>query len=279
MEINLGEERILEILSPYSDTAIHERMIGKKMDAFGTVAKLMQRPKWDEIVISSHQKRYEPFWFASAVANYSYDRRSRYNVTVSPEVQSVTLYENDREVRRDKAPYFTIEATEHCVEVTRRELMLDAAKGEDRDYSKYTAAPNKREVASLDELGQDGSVVVAPDVRSSFLVRRLMQNLMKTFQADQVIEERIDIDYIYLYYRPVYAFEYHWTTRDKRAIWEFDAITGEIRTEGGQMKRQMTAVLENDALFDVGSDAISTLVPGAGVAIKLGRIAARKAVK
>jgi hypothetical protein len=279
MEINLGEEKIIELVSPYTFSDVHERMIGKKMDAFGALTKLMQRPKWDEIVISGSQRRYEPFWYGSAMAHYSYDRRRRYNVEVTPEVQSVTVYDHDHEVRREKASVFSVEAVEHCVEQMRRELMLDPVRGDDRDYSRYTAAPNKREVPALDALEQEGAVVVPPEVRSSFLVRRLIQSLVKTFQADVVNEERIDIDYIYLYYRPVYAFEYHWVTRDKRAVWEFDAVTGEIRTEGGQIKRQVNAVLENDALFDVGSDAIGTIVPGAGVAVKLGRLAARKALK
>ncbi|MEA2575566.1 MAG: hypothetical protein QOH93_2864 [Chloroflexia bacterium] len=278
MEINLGDEKIIELVSPYSPSEIHERMIGKKMDAFGAVAKLMQRPKWDEIVISGSQVRYEPFWYGSAMAHYSYDRRHRYTVEVAPEVQSVTIHAEEHAVRRERTSSFSLDAMEHCVEEIRRELMLDPVRGDDKDYSKYVAAPNKREVPSLEALEEAGAVVVPPEVRSSFLVRRLIQSLVKTFQADQVNEERIDIDYIYLYFRPVYAFEFHWTTRDKRAVWEFDAVTGETRTEGGQIKRQVASVLANDALFDVGSDAIGTIVPGAGVAVKLGRLAARKAL-
>ena len=280
MEINLGEEKIIEIVSPYSASEVHERMLGKKMDAFGALAKLMQRPKWDEIVISNTQKRYEPFWYGSAIARFSYDRRHRYTVPVAHEVQSVTLHDEEYKVQRDKPPpSFSFDAVEHCIEETRRELMLDPVRGDDRDYSRYKAAPNMQPIASLDQLEQDGAVVIPPEVRSSFLVRRLVQTLMKTFQADAVNEERIDIDYVYLYFRPIYAFEYHWVSKDKRAIWEFDAITGDVQTEGGQIKRQVNAVLANDALFDVGSDAMGTLIPGSGVAIKLGRIAARKALK
>ncbi len=39
MEINLGDERIIEVVSPYSPNEVHERMIGKKMDAFGQLTK------------------------------------------------------------------------------------------------------------------------------------------------------------------------------------------------------------------------------------------------
>ena len=39
------------------------------------------------------------------------------------------------------------------------------------------------------------------------------------------------------------------------------------------------SVLENDDLFDIGADAVGTFVPGANIVIKLGRLAARKALK
>src|SRR5688500_10092480 len=151
MEINLGEEKIIEIVSPYSASEVHERMLGKKMDAFGALAKLMQRPRWDEIVISNTQKRYEPFWYGSAIARFTYDRRHRYTVPVAPEVQSVTLHEQEHKVQREKPPpSFTIEAVEHCTEETRRELMLDPVRGDDRDYSRYTASPKMQPIAALD---------------------------------------------------------------------------------------------------------------------------------
>ena len=145
MEINLGEEKIIELVSPFSANEVHERMLGKKMDAFGALAKLMQRPKWDEIIISNTQKRYEPFWYGSAIARFNYDRRHRYTVPVAHEVQSVTLHDNDYQVQREKTPSFTIDAVEHCIEETRRELMLDPVRGDDRDYSRYTARAATRD--------------------------------------------------------------------------------------------------------------------------------------
>ena len=102
---------------------------------------------------------------------------------------------------------------------------------------------------------------------------------MKTIQADKIFEQRIDVDQIILYYRPVYAFEFLWHTKDKRQVIEFNALTGEQRGEPGQIKKQLSGVLENDDLFDIGSDVVGTFVPGANIAIKLGRFAARKALK
>ena len=103
--------------------------------------------------------------------------------------------------------------------------------------------------------------------------------LMKTFQADKINEERIDLEEVILYYRPVYAFEYCWKAKDKRAVVEFDALTGELRAEGGLIKKHVVSVLENDALFDIGADAVGTVLPGANIVVKLGRLAARKVVR
>jgi hypothetical protein len=281
MEINVGDEKIVELVSTYSTEVIQDRVMSRKMDAFGQLAKFMQRPRPEEIVIAQSEKRYEPFWYGSAQAHYSYDRRHRYQVDVAPEVQSVTLYDKDYEIAHDpgaeRRRHFTLDAVEHCIESSKRELMLDPVRGEPRDYARYLSFQH-REVPDLDTLQEGGAVVVPPEVRSSFLVRKLVQMLMKTLQADKIHEERIDLDQVILFYRPVYAFELYWKSKEKRSVLEFDALTADIRAEGGQLKKGLVKVLENDALFDIGSDAIGTIMPGANIAVKLGRIAARKAI-
>ena len=102
---------------------------------------------------------------------------------------------------------------------------------------------------------------------------------MKTFQADAVLQERIDVEQIILFYRPVYATEYLWRARQKTQVLEFDALTGDVKAEGGEIKKKVVRVLENDALFDIGADAVGTVLPGANIVVKLGRLAARKVVR
>ena len=132
------------------------------------------------------------------------------------------------------------------------------------------------DVASLQ---QDGTLVVWPEVRGSFVVRKLVSLLMRTFQADQVHEEKIDVEQVLLCFRPVYVVEYVWKPRQKKQAMELDALTGEFKTVSGDFKKQVVRVLENDALFDIGADAIGTVLPGANIAVKLGRLAARKIVR
>lgn len=276
MDITIGEEKILELVSTLTEETIRERALAKRVDAFGSIVKFMQRPKPDEIEIVETQKRYEPFWYGSARALYKYDRRHRYEVPVAPEVRAVTVYDHEHVVEKNHA--FLLEAMEHCEEELTRELMLEPQHGSERDYKKYLAFDH-REVANLDELRVNNTLVVLPEVRSSFLVGKLTQGLMKTIQADKIHEEHIEVSEVILYLRPVYAFEFYWKSRDKHQVVELDALTGELRAEAGQIKKQLVSVLENDDLFDIGADAVGTFVPGANIVIKLGRLAARKALQ
>jgi hypothetical protein len=222
------------------------------------------------------QKRLEPFWYGSARAVYKYDRRHRYEVPAAPEVRAVTVYEHEHAVAEGHT--FPLDALEHCVEELHREIMLDPLSGEERDLHKYLGFTGN-DVADLKALGAGGALVQSPEVRSSFVVGKLTQALMKTIQADKIYEEHIEVEKVVLYFRPVHVFEFLWKGRDKRSVVELDALTGELRAEPGHIKKQLTQVLDNDDLFDIGADAVGTFVPGANIAIKLGRLAARKALK
>ena len=277
MQINIGDEKIVALASAYTEDEVRERATAKRTEVFGQFARFLQRPRPEEIELAEFQMRYEPFWYGAARALYRYDRRQRYTVETAREVQSVTVFDHEHEVHGDFPRAFRLEAIEHCLEEPRRELMLDPLRGEERDFRRYLSA-DKREIAGVEELQADGALAVLPEVRSSFLVRKLVQLLMKTFQADRIDEERIDVESVVLYFRPVYAFEYHWVTRDKRSIFEFDGLTGEMHAEGGQIKKQVVNVLANDALFDLGADALGTVMPGANIVLKVGRLAARRAL-
>jgi len=278
VEINLGDERIIELLGPYSSQQVQETAHTRRVDVFGQVVKWVQRPKPEDIEVTSLQKRLEPFWYASAAARYVYDRRHTYSVPVSAEVRSVTVYENSLPVAGERNGAFQLEALEQCVEEFRRDLILEAVQGREADWARYLNFPQSTvpEVASLQ---RDGTVVVWPEVRGSFVVRKLVSLLIKTFQADQIHEEKIDVEQVLLCFRPVYVVEYEWKPKQKKQAMEFDALTGEFNTVSGDIKKQVVRVLENDALFDIGADAIGTVLPGANIAVKLGRLAARKIVR
>ncbi len=277
MEINLGNERIVVLQAAYTADQIREKALSRRVDVFGRVVKLIQRIKPEDIEITVFQKRFEPFWFASASTRYVYDRKHAYRVGVSPEVQAVTVYGNKHAVAHEQKNTFELEAMEHCVEEFRKESSFDAMQGNEADFSKYLTYP-KTEVPEMAALKNEGSIVVPPEVRGSFVVRKLVQMLIKTIQADKIHEEKIDIKEITLFYRPVYAVEYYWKAKNKKLVVEFDALTGETKVGGVEIKKQVSAVLENNTLFDFGADAVGILIPGANLAVKLGRLAAKKVI-
>lgn len=276
MEITIEQEEIIALRSPFSEETIRDKAMAKRIDAFGQIVRFMQRPKPEEIVITQTEKRFEPFWYGAARGYAKYDRKHRYTVTAAPEVRAVTLYEHDHPI--SSAHTFQFEALEHCEEDERRELLLEPNSGGEGDFRKYLAFPQEQ-VQDLQALQTDGAVVVMPEIRSSFLVGKLTQALLKTIQADTIFEQRIDVEKVILYYRPVCAFEFLWQGHDKRSVIELDALTGDMRAAPGNLTKKIVRVLDNDDLFDIGADAVGTFVPGANIAVKLGRLAARKALK
>ncbi|MCL4487906.1 MAG: hypothetical protein M1132_08885 [Chloroflexi bacterium] len=278
MEINLGDEEIINLQTPFTTEQLEDKVLAKRMDAFGQMAKFIQRPKLEDIEITARQKRLEPFWYAVASARYAYERRHSYEVNVAPEVQSVTVYGNAHPVPAARARAFSLEGVESCLEEFRQELTLDAIRGNDVKMDKYLSFPQAI-VPDATTLGQNGTLVIAPEVRSSFVVRKLIASLMKTFQADRILEEKINVEKVALCYRPVFAVEYLWKAKDKRQVLEFDGLTGDAKAESGEIKKHVVRVLENDALFDIGADVVGTFFPGVNVAVKVGRFAARKAIK
>jgi hypothetical protein len=278
MEINLGDERVMVLHAKYSADQIREKAMAKRNEIFGLIAKLIQRVQPEDIKISTFQKRLEPFWFVVASSRYVYDRRHKYRVEVAPKVHAVTVHGNKYSVMGKGNNAIELEAMDHCTEEFKRELIVDAFNGNVVDFKKYLSYP-KSEVPDIAALKNDGTIVVPPEILSSFVVRKMVLQLIKTIQADAVNEENINISEVMLFYRPVFAVEYFWKDKNKKKVVEFDALTGEAKLEEGAIKKQVTKVLENNAFFDFSADAAGTLIPGANLVVKLGRMAATKAIQ
>lgn len=278
MEVNLGETSIVELQATYSQEQIHGMALGKRVDAFGQMAKLLQRPRPEDIELLTMQKQYEPFWHIAAVAHYVYERKHAYHMEVSgPEVQTILLDGKEYPISQNKPRGIDLDTVERCEESLRRDMTLDAQSGEEVDFRRYLASP-QLVLPDIATLQQSGAVVVMPDIRSSFVVRRVIPMLLKTFQADRVLEETVNVETITLCFRPTFAVEYAWAAKQKKQVMIYDALSGATKAVPGELRKRVAKVLDNDMLFDIGADAIGTVIPGANVAIKLGRFAARKVI-
>ena len=279
MDIQLGSERIFVLEEREGVDALRQRAMDRRTQSFGGgIGGLLQRPKSEDVVLVASQRRLEPFWHVSGRAHYVYERRRDYAVVASaPEVREVTIEGTTYPIAESgpAARTFTVSATEHCREEIAHELDADARTGAKVTDAAAVLAGPRQEVNDPATLAVDDTIVVPPEHRASFVVRQLLSEMLKPVQADRVIEESLTLETIDLCYRPIWAFEFHWQSKDKRGVVEIDAATGVIR-QGGSLMPQLSKMVTRDALFDIGADTIGLLVPGGSIAVKVARAALDK---
>jgi hypothetical protein len=276
MDITLADQRIfaLEERMPFEET--RQKAMDKRSTAFVSgIGSFLQRPKPEEIVLVTSQRRVEPFWHVSCRAKYIYDRRRDYAVAASgPEVRGVTIEGKDYDVAEagKAARTFTLPTLEHCHEEFVHEVYADGLTGAPVPDGSTVITSARAEVTDPAALATEGTIVMPPEHRASFVMRKLMAEMLRPVQADSVSEESLTLEATDLYYRPIWAFEFHWTPKDKRGIVEIDAVTGQVR-QGQSLVTGLTKAVSRDALFDIGADTIGLLVPGGSIAVKVARAA------
>ena len=274
MEISLADERALLLKEQLSLEQAEGRAWSKKLDAFGRMAKMgsfLQRPKDDDFELIYKEHRIEPFWHIVCHARYVYERRREFALPLSgPEVEKVTVDGQEYVANNGR---LILNGTEHCREEPHKEVFVDGYTNQQNielgSYLDFVA--NEVPTDYMDDLTEKGIIVVPPQVRASAVVREVLIGMLRTVQADRIIEDSVDIQKVDLYYRPVYAFQYRWKSREKEAILEYDGLTGKLQAGGKTFQQYMGKLMDPEFLFDVGADTIDLLLPGGGLAVKLAR--------
>jgi len=264
LEILLAEQSIFVLPAKVTPDRAKEKAWEQKLNVFGTLAKLLMRPKGDEIQVALLELRYQPFWHAIGHKHFRYDRRVQYSVPVSADVQTTAIAGCIYTPVQGK---LAIQGVDHCLFNERREIFLDALTGEAQDLRRYLAFDRTK--ADSDGALPVDLQLVAPGVRAAAVVRQVLGDVLRPPSADQILEEEVVVDCLDLYYRPVYAFEYVWQAKDKRATVEVDGLTGEFKPTGKAFGSQLMRVLNRDMLLELGADTLGLVVPGASIALKL----------
>jgi hypothetical protein len=271
MEIYLATERAYYLMPQVSIEVARDRMEQKKISLIaGMVGAMFTRPKPEEIQLLSIENRLEAFWSISVFVRTAYDNQRTCTVPVTgPEVKQVSALGQDFPVAvgAKGAASFSFMAVEHCVEETRGNFHFDSA-GTRADLSKYHAFA-KSEIADLGQFAPADSLVVPPQANATTVIRSVLAEVIKPVQAQTIHEERVNIEELDLYFRPVYALEYGWAAKGKRVVLEFDALTGEVHAGGKKLSDQIKSVVTRDLIFDVTADAVGMVVPGGSIAVKL----------
>jgi hypothetical protein len=271
MDIQLAEQKIFALPEKITVEQARLRAMDRRTGLFTTgVNALLQRIKPEEVELLAMQKRWEPFWSVICTRHLVYDRTRKFNVSVTgPEVHSVTLNEIDYPAV-NRAINFT--AVEHCREEDRQQAFFDGITGAAQDLSSLIG-DSRLEVTDLaDFTARDNTIVVSSEIRASYVMRQALQTMLKPVQADVIFEEAVNIEAIDLYYRPIFAYEFRWKTKDKTAVAEIDGLTGEMRN-AKSLRQQLNIPISRDTIFDIGADTVGMLVPGANIAVKLAKVA------
>jgi hypothetical protein len=277
MEITLAEERLFLLEERATFDEIRQRAADKRTGAFGGgIGGLLQRPKNEEVSLVASKRRLEPMWHISGRSRYEYERTRNYSVPVTgPEVRRVTVTGADYDVSPSgAAKTFSLSVLEQCLEEYRREVFLDGQTGQPVADGAHVITGPRSEVTDVAALSANETVVIPPEQRASFVVRSVIQEIMKAVQADKLLEETLVLEAADLYYRPVWSFEFKWVPRDKTGFIEIDGVTGQMRQTNQLLPQIKGMVTNKEVWFDIGADTVELLVPGGGIAMKVARAVA-----
>lgn len=274
MDIILADERVLLLKEQLSIDHAEGRAWTNKTDAFGTVSRmtsLLQRPKDEDFQLVYREHRYQPFWHIECNARYIYERTREYPVEVGgPEVHTLTIEGKDYDVAGGTV---ILTGLEHCREEPHQVAFLDGLTSiSDLSLAGYLEFPSTEiPMDELDDFAPEDAIVVPPQARASAVVHEVLAGMIRTVQADRILEDRVEVERADLYYRPVYAFRYRWISKDREGVIEYDALTGKVEAGGKTFQQYMGRFLDPEFLFDLGVDTADLVLPGGGMAVKLAR--------
>ena len=255
----------------YPLRAAQEQAEKKKLSAFGMMAKFnpLNRPKEDTVLLSRQELRLEPFWHVVAKRAVDYSCQLTYQVPVhNPYAQSLQLDDKVFEVSRqkDKARIEFV-AIEHCHRKIQFDRLMDGMQREIKPTA-FELYISKYKYSEVDQI--DRPELLKPLVSMAAAKQIATASLnSEAVNAYEIVGDNIEFERTYLYVRPVFAFEFRWTSADKVGVIEVDGLTGEVVENGRWFKDKVDRILTRDMLVDIGADVAGTFVPGGSVAVKL----------
>ena len=255
----------------YPFRAAQEQAEKKKLSAFGMFAKFnpLNRPKDDTVQMSRQELRLEPFWHIVAKRSVDYTCQLTYQVPVHNQyAQALHIEDKVFEVARqkDKARIEFV-ALEHCHRKIEFNRLIDGMQ-RDIKSSVLDTYISKYKYTEVEEL--DRPEVLKPLLSLAGAKQVASANLTgEAINAFEIQTDSIEFERSYMYLRPVFAFEFKWTSADKVGVIEVDGLTGEVIENGHWFKDKVNKIITRETLLDLGAEVAGSLIPGGGVAVKL----------
>lgn len=277
VELGEGAKRIFLFDEVYPFRAAEEQANRKKLNAFGLLAKLnpLNRPKDETVKLARQEMRLEPFWQIAAQRSIDYTCQLTYPVPVhNAHAQGVEVDGKRYEVSRQSDSKARIEfhVVEHCHRKIAYASFVDGLKRDTIKQSTFENYIAKYKYTAVDVL--DRSEVVKPLIPLAAAGQLATAKLnAEAVNAHDIQSDTITFSRMHLYLRPVFAFEFVWSSADKSGVIEVDGLTGEVIENGQWFKDKWSQLTTREMLFDLGADVAGSLVPGGGIAVKvIGRL-------
>jgi hypothetical protein len=266
-----GAERVFVFDLVYPMSAAAEQARQKKLGAFGLMAKInpFKRPRDETVLQTKEVLRYEPFWHIVSTREVDYSREIVYPVEIGNAYANKVVIDGKEYSIAEQGGKRTISLP--SVEFSHRKIdYAEHLDGLSRVLKKGALANyiSKYKVQEQDVLELPEAIV--PQLRLPMLLQRMRQALSaEVINAHEFQEDLTTVEKVHLYYRPVFAFEFIWTTEDKLGVIEVDGLTGEVIENGEWFKEKLAAVTTREMLFEMGSELAGALIPGGGTAVKV----------
>ena len=278
----LEDAKKVYIFEPvYDISAATEQANKKKLDAFGMMAKfnILNKPKDEAVHAARSELRYEPFWFIDSNRRVDYKLLLERKLEVDDEYansilidgKTYEIFEDSKKsfVSNDKR-YSTLNVQYNCNREIKYKTYIDGLGRniKSENYEKLFKNSNYKfkEVEDLTNIDN----IINPTFSFSSAIEEMKNSLLREkIISHEILTDDAIVDKIYLYFRPVYAFEFIWSNENKVGIIEIDGLNGEISEKGVWLKERVSKVMTRDMFFDIGGEIANGMVPGSGVVVKL----------
>ena len=278
----LEDAKKVYIFEPvYDISAATEQANKKKLDAFGMMAKfnILNKPKDEAVHAARSELRYEPFWFIDSNRRVDYKLLLERKLEVDDEYansilidgKTYEIFEDSKKsfVSNEKR-YSTLNVQYNCNREIKYKNYIDGLGRniKSENYEKLFKNSNYKfkEVEDLTNIDN----IINPTFSFSSAIEEMKNSLLREkIISHEILTDDAIVDKIYLYFRPVYAFEFIWSNENKVGIIEIDGLNGEISEKGVWLKDRVSKVMTRDMFFDIGGEIANGMVPGGGVVVKM----------
>lgn len=257
----------------YTHRAAEEQAEKKKLSAFPLLDRInpfAARPKVDDVLQSKGTLRHEPFWFLATCRAVDYTCEVDYPIAVNNEhAKSVNYKDHAFEITHGSGkPRIVIPVQENCYRKIPYQMYLDGLKREIKQSTleQYVKKYKMTEVEEVDPSLNAIPLRIPLTSMKQIAVAKLQGEAIK---AHEILSDELTFEKCYVYYRPVFAFEFLWTTTGKTGVIEVDGLTGEVMENGVWYQDTIDRVMTREMLVMVGAEVAGHIIPGGSFAVRM----------